>query len=318
MHARSTASHHTGCHRTSCLAVAVLLSACTTLNQAPINPRPLNADAAVKVPHVQGADAVNPYTIPAERYLRSIAALEQSAAPTQAQYLSYADTGIALVQVQCLRWFSLLSNSQHMKDFQDSNYNVIRQLGTALLGIGKANPIIVATYGAGNTAYEGVSNNFEAAFLGAPNGKKVKQKIMQLLDDQEASIYSLSAERDVTTLKLYRKLERYADICTHSTARELVSTALDQASATIDGSGTIKVLPNMTVEEFTKAKAAQEASLRMRVNDADAARAKSEALVNSLTEASATKVNQLETRVQQLTDEVLRLTPPAAPASAPK
>lgn len=81
-----------------------------------------------------------------------------------------------------------LSDRQLTKNFEDANYNVIRQLGTALLGIGGANPVIVSTYGAGNTAYEGISGNFEASFLVAPNGRKVKEKVIQLLDQAETRV----------------------------------------------------------------------------------------------------------------------------------
>ena len=43
---------------------------------------------------------------------------------------------------------------------QQKDFNIIRQLGTALLGIGSASSSIVAVYGAANTAYSGIVETF--------------------------------------------------------------------------------------------------------------------------------------------------------------
>lgn len=306
----SQATPHRPAGRLALAAAACFLGACSTLKDVPVNPKPLHADATQAYPARAAAGAaLNPYAIPVERYIRALADAERVDDPRPAQLRTYADTGIALVQLQCLRWFSLLGERQHEKDFQDSNYNVIRQLGTALLGIGKASSALVATYGAGNTAYEGLANNFEASFLGAPNGKKVKQQVMRLLDEQEEKVYEAAAGERATLLTVYRKLERYADICTHSTAREIVGSALDQATATINSQGMLEIQPSVNAQKIAEVRATSESEARSRdverkallarVNNAEKARETAAAAADARAAEAAQQARLAEARAAQ-------------------
>jgi len=303
------------------------LAACGAMPKLPINPTPLHADLKMAVPAVaaQGSE-INTFTLPLDRYLQAFAEADRAGkAVTPEQLQSYANAGVAVVQVQCLRWFNTLANSQLSKDFQDANYNVIRQLGTALLGIGKAAPAFVAVYGAGNTAYEGISNNLESSFLGAPNGKKVKQKIMQLLDDQEQALSTEAAKTGATVLGIYRRLERYADICTHTMAREIVSTSLDQAKVSIGTDGNLEVGPTPGAKELAaaressqqvaRAQKAKEDSLIERAATAEKARNEALATARAAEARAKALADQLEA-LKNAPTQALPAAQPATPASS--
>jgi len=178
--------------------------------------------------------------VPIVEYYAALTAAR--ATPNDAAIDKYVDTGITLVNSYCLRWFQHLSEQDIKKSFADSNINVIRALGTALLGLGKANSLFVTGYGASNTAYEGLSKSYGDAFLLAPNSRKVKAQILSLLD---ARIVELTEKnRPKTFAEAYRKLERFADLCTHATAKEVVNNALDQADATANSAGKITLTAN--------------------------------------------------------------------------
>lgn len=125
---------------------------------------------------------------------------------------------------------------------------MIQNLGTTLLGIGKANSIIVGSYGALFTGLNGIENNFSQSFLLAPNANKVKEHIFTALDDQaqrlrqapDSKKNSSSADkgtkislRPESFTEAYMALERYADICTQQTAKEIVNSALDQTKTEV-------------------------------------------------------------------------------------
>lgn len=309
------------------LALLASLAACGAMPKLPTNPTPLHADLKIPVPGVaaQGSE-INTFTLPLDRYLQAFAEADRAGkVVTPEQLQSYANAGIAVVQVQCLRWFNTLATSQLSKDFQDANYNVIRQLGTALLGVGKAAPAFVAVYGAGNTAYEGISNNLESSFLGAPNGKKVKQKIMQLLDDQEKDLSAEAAKTGATVLGIYKRLERYADICTHTMAREIVSTSLDQAKVSISLDGNLEVGPTPGAKELAAARESNQSAAKTQKIKEDelieraaiAERARNAAIAAA--QAAEARAKGLADQLQELKNSLPKPQPavqPATPASS--
>ena len=73
-----------------------------------------------------------------------------------------------------------VDDAQRRLDLKEKDFNIIRQPGTALLGIGKANSSIVAAYGAGNTAYSGIMENFSGAVLAGPATAKVKVQVLDM------------------------------------------------------------------------------------------------------------------------------------------
>lgn len=178
-------------------------------------------------------------------YEAMTAARSATGTATSTAIQAYVDAGVTLVNSYCIRWFQTLSEQGVLKGYVDGNSNVIRQLGTALLGIGKASSYIVGTYGAANTAYAGLSQNFGESFLVAPNSRRVKAQVLNLLDQGEQALNGKTkgVPAPATFTEAYRRLERFADLCTHSTAKEIVNNALEQATASIAPDGKISLRP---------------------------------------------------------------------------
>lgn len=282
-------------------------SGCSFFKPAPVNPSVLNAAGVVKPPAARtlATDDINPREVLTARYLRVMSRLEANPAPTLEEVRAYAASGVAVVQTHCLRWFGDISARQIKREHEDANYNVIRQLGTALLGIGGANSLIVSAYGAGNVAWEALGDNFDSAYLAAPNGKKVKQQVFALLDARATELIGAGVDAAPTFDATYKALERYADLCTHATAKEIVNAALDQTQAGFDEKGNIEMVAKSASLQKAKeieaasleAKRAKESaeSLSRRVNTADKAK---EAAEERLRDTSR-QLDQAQTQVQR-------------------
>jgi hypothetical protein len=144
---------------------------------------------------------------------------------------NYIDEGIGLVDAYCLRWFQRLNDVQRQIDLKERDINVITQLGTALLGVAKASSDAVALYGAANVAYQGLSGNVRDVFLIAPTSKKIKASVLAMMTEQAALL-----RRDGGQLNFkqaYTRIEKYADLCTYATAKEVVDGALDKSRASV-------------------------------------------------------------------------------------
>lgn len=262
-----------------CAVLALVTAAaagCSSLSPKGIDVNPVSIHKASPSQVVSTAtgtvtSAIQAELVPVQAYYTALtAARSATGSATTTAIRDYVDAGITLVNSYCLRWFQSLSERDVVKNFEDGNFNVIRQLGTALLGLGKANTYFVTTYGAANTAYEGISKNFSDAFLIAPNSRKVKAQVMSLLDAREKELLG-SANPPRTFSEAYRRLERFADLCTHSTAKEIVNNALDQSKATAEDDGRITLSPTsdainrattQAVATANVAKAAAEASVQ--------------------------------------------------------
>ena len=316
-------------------ATLLALGGCATPPDIRINPTrmhvapnsPFGSLSSPSAPSVAPESVKAAEALPAARYFTAMNnAKTQESDGTRAQFI---ETGIGVVQAHCLRWFQRMSDQGLVKAYSDGNVNIIRQLGTALLGIGKANSIIVSTYGAGNTAYEGLSKNFDDSFLLAPNSRKVKNQIMGILDSEATKLRSTD-KGPKNFDQAYVALERYADLCTHATAREIINDALDQGTAKIADDGKVRVEPSdkalqrasedgrkAAVDEKLKAEAERDglrsaagATERMLKIQADLA-AQVTRLTTQLSEAQA---NLAEERRRALPPAGIA---PAAPASAP-
>jgi hypothetical protein len=240
---------------------ALLLVGCTTPPGTRINPTrmhvaestPYGSLSKASDPSVVPKQVSDAEALPASRYFAAMNTAKDSAGGKDAAALAaYVQSGITVTQAYCLRWFQRLSDQGLVKDYTDGNINVLRQLGTALLGIGKASSVLVSTYGAGNTAYEGLSKNYEDSFLLAPTSRKVKAQVMGLLDAEAAKLTEEKPPKSFD--EAYVRLERYADLCTQSTAREIVNNALDQGRASIDDTdGKVRITPSSVAVEAAKA-----------------------------------------------------------------
>jgi len=142
------------------------------------------------------------------------------------------DKGIGLVSAYCLRWFQRLDDAQRRLAMQQKDFNIIRDLGTALLGIGGANSTIVGSYGALNTAYTGIVDNFNEAVLAGPTTAKIKAQMLDMLKQSETR---LRCDADSLSFsQAYARIELHADTCTYNTVRSLLDASLSATQANRD------------------------------------------------------------------------------------
>lgn len=169
------------------------------------------------------SDAARAGQIPVSQYYAALKAA-QDKAKGSAEIDAFIDKGIGLVGAYCLRWFHRLDAVQRNVDLRERDFNVIRQLGTALLGIGKANSDWVTFYGAANTAYSGILENFNEAVLTGPTTAKVKVQVLGMLQQSEARLRSDASK--LTFTQAYTRIELHADTCTYGTIRSLLDSTL--------------------------------------------------------------------------------------------
>lgn len=315
------------------VALAFSLSACASFSPetTSINPpsihrvsdnKPVVPEGTTVESKVQSAPQAE--AVPIIEYYAAMNAAR--AASTDPVIVSrYVEAGVTLVNSYCLRWFQHLSEQNVKKAFNTENFNVVRALGTAFLGLGNANSVIVSTYGASNTAFESYSKNYSDAFLLAPNSRKVKAQVLSLLDTRGDELLGNAKASDdgklpppvpKTFSEAYRRLERFADLCTHSTAKEIVNSALDQSTAVATVDGKISLGPSLDALKVAKADlaaakadavAAKAAALAENQPLRDALKTAKEALARQM-EGTQRAVEQAITLTAEKVDFLRRLT----------
>jgi len=169
--------------------------------------------------------------------------------PTQNQSNidNYVKEGVGLVNTYCRQWFRNLSDAQRAYARGKSDFNVIQQLGTALIGVTGASSIVTAVYGATNTAISGLAENYSDAYLVTPTTNNVENRIFEALEAREVEI---TAKNKFTHFKdAYNALEEYAAICTYSKAQLIVDsfTSDEEKKVEIKPSGAIKISASATI-----------------------------------------------------------------------
>ena len=160
----------------------------------------------------------------------------QGRLPDEVAVLSgFLNAGISVVDTMCLRWFHSLMESQIRMNYASANRNVIKDLGTTMLGLAAANKYFVGTYGAINTAASGIEQNISQVFLLAPNANKIKAHVFMALNARAKNMRDELSKGKATYGEIHAELERYADLCTQHTAREIMNTALDQTRTDVSG-----------------------------------------------------------------------------------
>jgi hypothetical protein len=192
-----------------------------------------------------------------ELAIRYYVAMDKAKAPgaPQAAIDEYVAAGIALVEVHCLRWFSAVAEAQRNLQLVDTNRNVISQVGTALIGIGRLHPDVTAVYGVANTAFAGFNANLNNAFLVAPNSESVKRLTMQAVRARAELLAGQNSTLRPTRFDTaYAELEKLGDVCTYSEVKRLTTQSVDQSKAHADqNTGEILVAPAATIFQATNA-----------------------------------------------------------------
>lgn len=218
----------------------ILLSGCASPSKVDLaNPTPIHKQGYLP-DEIDGSNlehkAIQASTELAFRYYDALETAKSDSA-TQAQIDAYVREGSNLVETHCVRWFSALSDAQRNLEFSESNRNVISQLGTALIGIGRLHSDVTAVYGATNVALAGFSENTNAAFLVAPNSENVKQLIMQAVKSRAALLEDSNSPLHPTDFSTaYAELEQLADLCTYAEAKHLATQAIDKSEAAVNES----------------------------------------------------------------------------------
>lgn len=158
---------------------------------------------------------------------------------SQERIVNYQEEGIALVDAYCRRWFQSLSERERFFNFEQQNWNVIKQLGTTMLGLGGANSVIVSVYGAVNTANDGLQDSYKNAFFFSPSVSRVKQLVLGGMKEHAAKL-----RREVsgkTFKQVYTDMEAYADSCTFNSIRAYISDSVMMAELYVGPSGGLEV-----------------------------------------------------------------------------
>lgn len=218
---------------------------------------------------MRGVDETKILNAEAKPFVDYYNALEYAANPPsgsdqQAAIDDYVRKGITVVNISCSRWFNSLAESQSRLAFTQNNQNVIQNLGTTLLGFGKATSATVGSFGAIFAGLNGIQDSFSQSFLLAPNANKVKEHIFTALDQQAAELTTTAepgvpgserrrtATKPMTFTAAYMALEKYADICTQQTSKEIVNSALDQTTTQIQAGRGNKIITASAQSEDTR------------------------------------------------------------------
>lgn len=210
-------------------ALAFALSGCMTdRTKSLFNPPAVHPSAD------QSSDYAKYGDIPISQYYAALEAAKDTDEPGDVAIVTLVDKGIGLVSAYCLRWFQRLDDAQRRLAIQQKDFNIIRDLGTALLGIGGANQTIVASYGALNTAYTGIVENFNEAVLAGPTTAKIKGQVLDMLRQSETSLRADAATGELSFAQAYARIELHADTCTYNTIRNLLDSSLSSTRAKRD------------------------------------------------------------------------------------
>lgn len=213
------------------LAMVGALSGCALTSSADrqslFNPPGIHASTDEK------SGAVGAGQIPLTQYYAALTTAQDKAKGAD-EISDFVDKGIGLTSAYCLRWFQRLDEVQRRLELQEKDFNVIRQLGTAFLGIGKAIPNWVTGYGAANTAYSGIAENFNEAILAGPTTAKIKSRVLDMLQQSETALRRDADGKRLTFTQAYNRIELHADTCTYSTVRNLLDATLGATQANRD------------------------------------------------------------------------------------
>jgi hypothetical protein len=149
----------------------------------------------------------------------------------------YYNVGYELIVTMCGRWFDDLDGEYRKNSYNNDQFNIFKDFGTILLGIGKANPNWSTFYGGSTGAYNAMTQSYRDTYLMSGSIGKVKQKTMDLLDD-----FSKKIKPDVKDFSsAYKSLEMTGAMCSPATAKLILEGGLEIAVVEASKSGAISV-----------------------------------------------------------------------------
>ncbi|MFT3718813.1 hypothetical protein [Pseudorhodoferax sp.] len=167
-------------------------------------------------------------------------AMDRAANPaaTSTDVAACLNEGIGLVDSHCRRWFQRLEDFERQARWRAKDVNVISQLGTALIGLARLNSDVTTAYGAGMATWSGLQDNRLDGLVIAPSTRGVKAKLFKVLEERAAVLREATPEDFVAARS---HLEAYSDLCTFSTARDLVDKSVSSAEPKAESTGEIRI-----------------------------------------------------------------------------
>lgn len=285
------------------LGALALLSGCmqSGLLKRHGDPDPIHTDARVGA---KVADADNTVlNIPLHAYRQSLACFDEEFSEVVAGYKppaekpqncqqgdeasrreAYVNNGIALVDTYCTRWFAELNQLQRNFQYQVGNYNIIKDLGTALIGVGRLHSDFTTAYGAIGVAGDAWTENVNELLFLAPNPAIVQQRVREAMLDRASQLKSGPAKPG-SFVEAYAALEQYADMCTFYAAKLITDEAMSNSTAeSEERTGNIQVKPTEEAANRTITSTTRELAPRRKILQA-AIDGLSDATINALTAA---------------------------------
>ena len=235
--------------------LAMSLQGCAQLGRHPDGESTLANPPRWHDEHADRKDARDAAEVQVKAYYAALTAAEAQPA-NQAAILALTDHGISVVDSHCLRWFQRLEEYDQAAAWGVKDFNVISQLGTALLGVARLSADVTTVYGAGMSAISGLQSNRQEGLQIAPASSDVKTKVQAVMRERATA---LRATPPATAAIARNELERYADLCTYHSARRLVAKALQVSEVRADADGQFRVTNSVPINYLR-----DEATIRLR------------------------------------------------------
>lgn len=220
------------------------------------DPTPLHTDR--KVTELLPEDQNTVENIPLRTYLHTLACASGDLKNASCEGIDkdrYMRDGIALVDSYCDRWFVRLNKLQRNFQYQEGNVNIIKDLGTTLIGLSRLHSDVTAVYGAAGIAADGWFRNINDVLFLAPNPAIVQKRVREAMHTRARQLTGDS--KPASFVQAYVELERYADMCTFYAARMIADESMQQSKASTDADGNITVAPTKAAIAAAAAAAAE-------------------------------------------------------------
>lgn len=218
------------------LVVISLLSGCSMLS----SPRELLNPPKIHVASKKGEVPENIEKLPVKSYYEALALASKQETPENIN--NYLRKGFVLVDSYCMRWFVELDESQKSLNYVKDNNNLLKELGSGLIGVAGANSDITSVYNSFSIASSAYLTGYEKMAEIAPDVNKVKEQVFDFLNSKKEAILNNSDQMEF--LEAYSALERYSYGCTVAGAKEVTEKALENTDGSANKDGKVLAIPN--------------------------------------------------------------------------
>lgn len=174
-----------------------------------------------------------------------------SASPEDAELAKkYLDSGLTAVDLYCQEFFKQISTSQAHRQFLRSQTNQVGGFVSAILGITNAGSNVTGGVGALFSFLDASVENYDAAFLVAPDLPTVQDLINRT--QRTLALELLGADVKYNYPQAERALVMYANNCTFNGIRTIVNKSLSTTNPNVDISKNKPVAAPLGAPDGTK------------------------------------------------------------------